>query len=708
MLLQKTGSRIKQLIINRRRNSFEDAGDIIEDDSFVDRKLSQNTRRLSWLSQSPSADFTALRRRSSSATTRSRPLPPTSSNASSSESSLCSCDCNTYPVSFEHSLSTPEPKPHSSEILYLPPLSSSRPRGDAKTWRLIFSESSSPSPSPSPASSPSDTDVQASAFANARVSTFDLLEALSMDPMDEDVTPRQSIKSLEISDMDDISGDVDKLIRETDEAFQAVGNALEEAKAATQGWWESTPAKRPVILPRVMMKNGARFPVSPLSKSPLSRSVSVAKRKTPVKKRMNILGRALRAVPAPTSNTPARWTLTDVTTNVVDVFSGKMFRTEVDEMLTPGRIQRMKEQKGLEMERRISEESARTIATDGSTPTEPFHLESLSSRIDAAQAQSSPLPSPVLPPPATPKALQDIRGKAGNSRFTKPSTPPGSMVIDDLTFPSPPRPTRNRSNSQHIAPLLPTIPEVSPLTLLPNRNPPLASNFPLAKLQSTPDHVFLPSTSFSLTSPGFRHGPIRLERILLRAQEMSPEPEEDKLDWTAFQMAIQGTMNDMSSTNDADDEWEADESALDDIISWWEGFDFQGFGQMIQDAPTRTRVKYERKVRPWRADVAEKIAVEQEMGFTREIGDEGLYIQDEVYGTGISGLELDTSAMKITDVEKERAHESLPSSPMVELGAHDGGRDDEAPIPMGFNLGHDLGDFLTWETEHVRAASINR
>lgn len=47
--------------------------------------------------------------------------------------------------------------------------------------------------------------------------------------------------------------------------------------------------------------------------------------------------------------------------------------------------------------------------------------------------------------------------------------------------------------------------------------------------------------------------------------------------------------------------------------------------------------------------------------------------------------------------------DSLPQSPMLELvmtTAVDGSKDF---VPMGYNLGHDLGDFLKWESEHVVA-----
>ncbi len=51
---------------------------------------------------------------------------------------------------------------------------------------------------------------------------------------------------------------------------------------------------------------------------------------------------------------------------------------------------------------------------------------------------------------------------------------------------------------------------------------------------------------------------------------------------------------------------------------------------------------------------------------------------------------------------------SLPQSPMLDLRVIGGGPDgddvDADVVPMGYNLGHDLGDFLKWEAEHVYAA----
>ena len=254
----------------------------------------------------------------------------------------------------------------------------------------------------------------ASSTTVAEGSTFDLLEALAIDPLDNNNTPTQSIKYTDEHEMGEISDNVEQLIRETDEAFKAVGTALADAKAVTSGWYDdedSMSLKRSFSVARGVLRKGPR--------SPMSRSMSITKpKKRPIKRRTNLFGKAPPTVPPPPTNTPSRWTLTDVTSNVVDVFSGKIFRTEVDEMLTPDRMQQIKNDMRLEIERRASVESTRSVETAGSTPTEPFHLESLNSRIKAAEGKF-PFPSPVLPPPAVPKSRRRIPSKKAKAGYRK-------------------------------------------------------------------------------------------------------------------------------------------------------------------------------------------------------------------------------------------------------------------------------------------------
>lgn len=63
------------------------------------------------------------------------------------------------------------------------------------------------------------------------------------------------------------------------------------------------------------------------------------------------------------------------------------------------------------------------------------------------------------------------------------------------------------------------------------------------------------------------------------------------------------------------------------------------------------------------------------------------------------GLAIDASKRISTD-----SVQSLPQSPMLDLVVSHDVDGNEYVVPMGFNLSHDLGDFLNWEAEHVFAA----
>lgn len=172
-------------------------------------------------------------------------------------------------------------------------------------------------------------------------------------------------------------------------------------------------------------------------------------------------------------------------------------------------------------------------------------------------------------------------------------------------------------------------------------------------------------------------------------------------------MAISGTMDDLSSANDADDEWEADEAELDDIMRWWNSFGFDGFGRLAQDAPKRMRVKDEKRLRGWRGNVVGSV-VREELDAGLEESAESTGIETVEYDKAQEGLQLDTRAVRFEDSREAReGSKSLPSSPMLDLDPGGVRRDNDVPIPMGFNLGHDLGDFLNWETQHVQSLYLD-
>lgn len=599
MSIQKTGWKIKQFLsLHRKTHTLDESGEGFDNISLAEPKQPLNApRRLSWRLSQKSAEISLspLRRTSSNTTTKNYQPPSTTESAYSSQISLCSCNCEANPESISYSLFRTAPLPNPLEILYGPSLSPSSIAGDAQTWRLIFSEPTSRSRS----SSLSKCGDTSSSESTIRVSSFESATQEFEESEDKEKTPRQSVELVEDMEKDTLSDDVDQLIKETDEAFKAVGNALADAKAATRGKWYGdsdaaprndkrnnpiTPPPKSSPSPRGISKKTSRNQL--LSSSPRPAAVpSTPKRKSSVavnkKKSKGVFSRALRGgrTPPQRSSTPPRWNLTDVTTNVVDVFSGKIFRTEVDEMLTPGRLQQIRKDMKLGTQRKNSADSGFSVETgESDTPTEPFHLESLSSRIDAANSftRSRPAPfppEPILPPPP-PKEEKGVLEKKPRVRFSDPEITDERMLIADLQFPCPPsplpaspRPSSKRPQPIKEVPMLPTIPEVSPITLSPLPvKPPLSS--PLAAVHSNSsasddddddgeegDMISLPSTPFTITSPMFKHGPIRFSRSLLeeKRREAVLEAkcegmegvwgESEGLDWTAFQMAIQGTMD---------------------------------------------------------------------------------------------------------------------------------------------------------------------
>jgi len=62
------------------------------------------------------------------------------------------------------------------------------------------------------------------------------------------------------------------------------------------------------------------------------------------------------------------------------------------------------------------------------------------------------------------------------------------------------------------------------------------------------------------------------------------------------------------------------------------------------------------------------------------------------------GLAIDSTRRPSVD-----SMSSLPQSPMLDLVVSRDVEGNEYVVPMGFNLGHDLGDFLKWESENVFA-----
>lgn len=634
--------------------------------------------------------------------------------------------------------------------------------------------------------------------------------------------------------MVEFTDDVEQLIKETDEAFQAVGFALDDAKAVSRRFqqFNSRNIKTTDTIHTINTINrrqtrvtgsdnnhhqsiarsnslSNRYQVqmqdsnflkehssssSGLSgKAPVPNSIIASKAKksksnSPKQKKVIRSDKASRkSLPHPHSS--ARWNLGDVTASMADVFKGKFTRLEADEMLTPDRLQQLEEKAKLDNERKVSLENAQIEAArnveavkdvdgleksqkvDGerkldtnigssdnpnnTSPTEPFHLENLLPHINHDKSSTLPLASLIndnTESPSTGKYQQ-------TSRKTSLDAPnPDYAEIDaieqafqDLNFPSPPRdspPRLPRSRSNTGLASLPTISEISPLDFLSPRTPKRTfsqdSEYSQDSSVSSVDYIQLPSTPYTLTSPLFRHGPIRLEQTYSRSRRDSlsaPELEE-ALDWTAFQMAISGTMDDGTLGASEESIWEADEAEIDSILDWWTGFGYPGIGRLVKEAPISRRkrgksqvvespgAEANRKNREARDHRATTIGLG--LGFGGSLASSsstidpqpstpssnpGRWIETQrnvapqvVGEESIARWRRDTtcipSQMRITtnaatniQGEEDDDSDSLPPSPINLVKIKD------EYIPMGYNLGHDLGDFLNWETYHVQSLS---
>ncbi|TGO34653.1 hypothetical protein BHYA_0187g00010 [Botrytis hyacinthi] len=640
--------------------------------------------------------------------------------------------------------------------------------------------------------------------------------------------------------MVEFTDNVEQLIRETDQAFQAVGFALGDAKAATRGFQQFENSKAARItgmsindLNNMNVKNinntiVTRQNRSTYSSKPLARTNSISKRnqmqnsnflkerpsstslsgKSPVpkssfntkakksispkQKKITTSDKASRkSLPHPHSS--ARWNLGDVTASMADVFKGKFTRLEADEMLTPDRLQQLEEKAEkakLDNERKASLESAQNEAArnadtvkdaDGITsaghsrkmdadkkldtsivssdspnnvsPTEPFHLEHLLPRINNDKdktSNSTQILGFSSPLPFTSADVSESLGndhQRGRKAFSDVSNPDYAEIdaieqaFEDLNFPSPPRDSphspprlpRSRSNTGMTS-LLPTIPEISPLNILAPRTPKRSfsqdSEYSQDSSTSSVDYIQLPSTPYTLTSPLFRHGPIRLEHVYHRSDRDSlSAPEfEEALDWTAFQMAISGTMDDGTLGASEESIWEADEAEVDSIFDWWSGFGYPGIGRLVKEAPVSRRKrgkslaatgaeKSPRKIKDGRDNRATTIGLglgfdipsESSSGRPRTpeyqgglwvetIRDSAPQVVESVSGPTLVArrdvaLKVNVPEPKIDDDDND----SLPPSPINLVKIKD------EYIPMGYNLGHDLGDFLNWETYHVQS-----
>ncbi|EAQ93672.1 hypothetical protein CHGG_01907 [Chaetomium globosum CBS 148.51] len=327
-------------------------------------------------------------------------------------------------------------------------------------------------------------------------------------------------------------------------------------------------------------------------------------------------------------------------------------------------------------------------------------------------------------------------------------------------------PMHRRMPSRQLPPL-PTIPEIvttapEEVLMSPTSAPPLGS----ASKPNTDDYLFLDSNPCTLTMPAIRHGRIRLSKSDLPINKLAAAVD-DTLDWTAFQMAILGGAGDFfSEPTDYSRPSEAELDELEQLASWYSEFGFDGAGSLVGPSEPRTPTQPWTPVLP-RTPVlsppsptstpnsSPRTVATRSPGIRRidppvatdERGANSFPLGDSIAGRffpspslapagpGYSrhrrsassttfgqtpaqhkpklthsasfesrnhaGLAIDSTRRPSVD-----SIQSLPQSPMMDLVVSHDVEGNEYMVPMGFNLSHDLGDFLNWHAEHVSGAGF--
>lgn len=258
--------------------------------------------------------------------------------------------------------------------------------------------------------------------------------------------------------------------------------------------------------------------------------------------------------------------------------------------------------------------------------------------------------------------------------------------------------------------------------------------------------MILESTPYSLTSIGFRHGKIRLNRCSSitstrqgssknynpaskrdtnRRREDNPETDKfgvitnqksqgndsgNRLDLGFFQTAIsEGTGDYLIGVSDDLDVnmhgYKAGlEKEIEEIADWWSGLGISLGGLQTEDP----RVKSKRRLKPklQAEGVAKRLqsVPNLEVISPRSVDSRELtgFLTKTDPNRSTWEIQFSKKTLSTRDVDGNTEQDilSLPPSPMEQLCPREFSQNSPV-VPMGFNLGHDLGDFLKWENDCV-------
>jgi hypothetical protein len=414
----------------------------------------------------------------------------------------------------------------------------------------------------------------------------------------------------------------------------------------------------------------------------------------------------------------SRWGLSE---GVTDILTGQRFKKiEVDEMLTPERLEQLKKEREEEKrrnkslpsvpktfeemdlvqehpnEKRSSHDSKKSNRSRGNTASSEA---SQDARSQARTSQSSDEASLIRK--MSEKAVENVNiDKKSSLKSEDESDKKDSNEADDemeglktvdLLDPSP---FDDDDDDDWLPPLPPRSPAAPPptkgLPALPSRRQSKQSASMRNSLLpvETEEYIYFKSTPYSLTTPGFRHGLISFAKseIGKGARTM-----DDTLDWTAFQMAILGGAD--YFTNDNCDE--EDSKYADEIKKWFATFSYDGCGNLIPEDFPSPRTS---------STLSTAGSSDGELPIPVDAETSGLFWSGYDESTLNGGDDANNTQQ--TDEYRRKSSARKLSAPLVvgddgDVDAKDIDDDESDHVSMGFNLHDDLGDFLKWEAEHA-------
>ncbi|GAP88788.1 hypothetical protein SAMD00023353_1202210 [Rosellinia necatrix] len=726
-MLSRSGLSIRKLIPHRR----------LSDEDLIGAESRREETLPSWTDQNASGRYSRRKQApppiiATSPLTHSdilRPLPPLPSQTPrSSASSSCKCErhseCDCPLLSWKRR----------SPVYSIPP------REDGEDVSLVSCVNNS---SPDEAVTHHIPRSRFYSFDASR-SKEDLTRALS--PEDEHKEEMPKKRRSEGSPSRQLSDDAQQFMQEAENAFKAIGSTLSEVhtnratipnitKVDPSGSLDmprdlepTPPTPPPKEFPMLLSKSTPAKALSMLGSSapdtpPNINPVQKPRRKKSKKSKQARSMRSTRkpVMPKQSVRTGPRWTLSE---NVSELLTGRLFhRIEADEMLTPAQIEAFK-QKRITTVQVDKMAEALEHGLEG-TSMEPFDLDDLPLRT-ASAGPSSGMERRVEEDQSAISFSGDVVQRnflfESQPKLSTSSNPPRNRPAFHKKNTFPTMSTRHtRSASRRLMTELPIIPETN---ITPRTSDDLyfsnESNDSLGNAAS--EYVYLRSSPYSLTTPAIQHGPIRLPK-----PDTTPNLKfgrDDGLDWTAFQMAILGGSGDLYSDGYGfQGSEEADEAA--GIVEWWNSWNFEGTGKLITSeyvaaSPTSTlsgdeipdlshsEIESDNNHSPYRG-MQEARRRTRAPGLQLDLGfAEGKKHTPSPYFSDARG---NTDDIWRRDSEEKQVVEnvnSLPPSPMLDLRViRSPNGDDLDVVPMGYNLGHDLGDFLKWEAEHAYAGDFS-